>query len=158
MWCLAWILILRISNSKNNNDQALTGGEDAYFVAGQNWLGVADGVGQWSLEGIIFMICTFCIKHLSYQIMQYQSWLIYVMLPPYSSGINAGRYAQELLENCEKIVLDSKSVPMTKPEEVLIRSAAESQSPGSSTVLVAYFDGQVYISPYLRLNIFPYCG
>ncbi|KAK4564099.1 hypothetical protein RGQ29_006262 [Quercus rubra] len=88
--------------------KALTGGEDAYFVAGQNWLGVADGVGQWSLE-----------------------------------GINAGRYAQELLENCEKIVLDSKSVPMTKPEEVLIRSAAESQSPGSSTVLVAYFDGQV---------------
>ncbi|XP_065631322.1 probable protein phosphatase 2C 62 isoform X3 [Quercus suber] len=88
--------------------KALTGGEDAYFVAGQNWLGVADGVGQWSLE-----------------------------------GISAGRYAQELLENCEKIVLDSKSVPMTKPEEVLIRSAAESQSPGSSTVLVAYFDGQV---------------
>ncbi|XP_050260396.1 probable protein phosphatase 2C 62 isoform X3 [Quercus robur] len=89
--------------------KALTGGEDAYFVAGQNWLGVADGVGQWSLE-----------------------------------GMNAGQYAQELLENCEKIVLDSKSVPMTKPEEVLIRSAAESQSPGSSTVLVAYFDGQGY--------------
>ncbi|KAL4614741.1 hypothetical protein ACB092_07G075000 [Castanea dentata] len=88
--------------------KALTGGEDAYFVDGQNWLGVADGVGQWSLE-----------------------------------GINAGRYAQELLENCEKIVLDSKSVSMTKPEEVLVRSAAESQSPGSSTVLVAYFDGQV---------------
>ncbi|XP_075672435.1 uncharacterized protein LOC142641986 isoform X1 [Castanea sativa] len=88
--------------------KALTGGEDAYFVAGQNWLGVADGVGQWSLE-----------------------------------GINAGRYAQELLENCEKIVLDSESVSMTKPEEVLVRSAAESQSPGSSTVLVAYFDGQV---------------
>ncbi|KAM3742291.1 hypothetical protein ACB098_07G059400 [Castanea mollissima] len=89
--------------------KALTGGEDAYFFAGQNWLGVADGVGQWSLE-----------------------------------GINAGRYAQELLENCEKIVLDSESVSMTKPEEVLVRSAAESQSPGSSTVLVAYFDGQGY--------------
>ncbi|KAK4401894.1 putative protein phosphatase 2C 71 [Sesamum angolense] len=26
-------------------------GEDAYFIAGQTWLGVADGVGQWSLEG-----------------------------------------------------------------------------------------------------------
>ncbi|KAE9448324.1 hypothetical protein C3L33_19777, partial [Rhododendron williamsianum] len=25
-------------------------GEDAYFVAGKNWLGAADGVGQWSLE------------------------------------------------------------------------------------------------------------
>jgi len=29
----------------------LTGGEDAYFVACKNWFGVADGVGQWSLEG-----------------------------------------------------------------------------------------------------------
>ncbi|XP_059446199.1 probable protein phosphatase 2C 71 isoform X2 [Corylus avellana] len=88
--------------------KALTGGEDAYFVACQNWLGVADGVGQWSLE-----------------------------------GINAGLYARELMENCQKIVSDPKSAPVTKPEELLIRSAAESQSPGSSTVLVAYFDGQV---------------
>ncbi|KAK9287570.1 hypothetical protein L1049_015991 [Liquidambar formosana] len=87
--------------------KALTGGEDAYFVACQNWLGVADGVGQWSLE-----------------------------------GINAGLYAQELMENCEKIVLDCKSVPMTNPKEVLNQSAAAAQSPGSSTVLVAYFDGQ----------------
>ncbi|XP_011087848.1 probable protein phosphatase 2C 62 isoform X1 [Sesamum indicum] len=31
--------------------KVLTGGEDAYFIAGQTWLGVADGVGQWSLEG-----------------------------------------------------------------------------------------------------------
>nr|CAD1831650.1 unnamed protein product [Ananas comosus var. bracteatus] len=30
--------------------KAVTGGEDAYFVACKNWLGVADGVGQWSLE------------------------------------------------------------------------------------------------------------
>ncbi|XP_062177421.1 probable protein phosphatase 2C 71 isoform X3 [Alnus glutinosa] len=88
--------------------KALTGGEDAYFVACQNWLGVADGVGRWSLE-----------------------------------GINAGLYARELMENCEKILSDPKSAPMTKPEELLIRSAAESQSPGLSTVLVAYFDGQV---------------
>lgn len=69
---------------------------------------MADGVGQWSLE-----------------------------------GINAGLYARELMENCEKIVSDPKSASMIKPEELLIRSAAESQSPGSSTVLVAYFDGQV---------------
>ena len=40
-----------VINPTNNNFQALTGKEDAYFVAGQNWLGVADGVGQWSLEG-----------------------------------------------------------------------------------------------------------
>ncbi|KAJ3673760.1 hypothetical protein LUZ60_005752 [Juncus effusus] len=29
-----------------------TGGEDAYFIASNNWFGVADGVGQWSFEGI----------------------------------------------------------------------------------------------------------
>lgn len=40
-----------ISDSKDNNFQALTGGEDAYFISGKNWLGIADGVGQWSLEG-----------------------------------------------------------------------------------------------------------
>lgn len=41
-----------VNNSNINNFQALTGGHDAYFVACQNWLGTADGVGQWSLEGI----------------------------------------------------------------------------------------------------------
>lgn len=44
------------SNSKNNNCQALTGGENAHFVAGQCWLGVADGVGPWSLEGTSFNV------------------------------------------------------------------------------------------------------
>ncbi|KAG5548532.1 hypothetical protein RHGRI_014025 [Rhododendron griersonianum] len=85
--------------------QALTGGEDAYFVAGKNWLGAADGVGQWSLEGI---------------------------------------YAQELMENCQKIVSNCNSMPLPKPEEVLHQSALEAKSPGSSTVLVAYFDGWDY--------------
>ncbi|XP_071715343.1 uncharacterized protein [Rutidosis leptorrhynchoides] len=31
--------------------KALTGGDDAYFLAGSKWLGVANGVGQWSFEG-----------------------------------------------------------------------------------------------------------
>ncbi|CAL5379583.1 unnamed protein product [Camellia sinensis] len=86
--------------------KALTGGEDAYFVATQ-WLGVADGVGQWSLE-----------------------------------GINPGVYAQELMENCRKIVSQCNSIPLSNPVEVLNQSALEAQSPGSSTILVAYFDGQ----------------
>ncbi|XP_039068767.1 probable protein phosphatase 2C 71 [Hibiscus syriacus] len=34
-----------------NPTKAFAGGEDAYFIACQNWLGIADGVGQWSLEG-----------------------------------------------------------------------------------------------------------
>ncbi|XP_072993072.1 uncharacterized protein [Typha latifolia] len=88
--------------------KALTGGEDAYFVACNNWLGVADGVGQWSLE-----------------------------------GINAGLYARELMENCDKFVSENKGVPGSKPAQVLCHGAAEANSPGSSTVLVAHFDGQV---------------
>ncbi|KAM7474697.1 hypothetical protein LguiB_021940 [Lonicera macranthoides] len=83
---------------------ALIGGEDAYFIA-HNWLGVADGVGQWSLE-----------------------------------GINPGVYAHELMDICKNIVLGGNSVPIAK---VLNQSVAEAQSPGSSTVLIAYFDGQI---------------
>ncbi|XWS63171.1 hypothetical protein CRYUN_Cryun06bG0073100 [Craigia yunnanensis] len=88
-----------------NPTKAFAGGEDAYFIACQNWLGVADGVGHWSLE-----------------------------------GISVGLYAKELMENCEKIVSDRNVVPITDPVEVLNRAAANTQSCGSSTVLVAYFD------------------
>lgn len=48
-----------ISDSVDNNFQALTGGEDGYFISGNNWLGVADGVGQWSFEGKTFQYCEF---------------------------------------------------------------------------------------------------
>ncbi|CDO97469.1 unnamed protein product [Coffea canephora] len=96
----------------------LTGGEDAYFISGRYWLGIADGVGRWS-----------------------------------DRGIDAGVYARELMENCEKIVSEGNgSITIGRgrrrvrvratPEEVLSLSVAESQSPGSSTVLVAHFDGQ----------------
>ncbi|KAK8616216.1 hypothetical protein V6N13_017774 [Hibiscus sabdariffa] len=90
-----------------NPTKAFAGGEDAYFIACQNWLGVADGVGQWSLE-----------------------------------GISVGVYAKELMENCERIVSDRYGVqnPITDPVEVLNRAAANTQSCGSSTVLVVYFD------------------
>ncbi|GFY90146.1 protein phosphatase 2C family protein [Actinidia rufa] len=89
-------------------DKALTGGEDAYFISGQNWLGVADGVGEWTLY-----------------------------------GINPGIYARELMDYCQKIVSDCNSVPVIEPKKVLELSALEAESPGSSTILVAYFDGQV---------------
>ncbi|KAG5548526.1 hypothetical protein RHGRI_014021 [Rhododendron griersonianum] len=58
------------------------------------------------------------------------------------SGINPGIYAQELMENCQKIVSNCNSMPLPKPEEVLNQSALGAKSPGSSTVLVAYFDGR----------------
>lgn len=46
------------------------------------------------------------------------------------------------MDICKNIVLGGNSVPIAK---VLNRSVAEAQSPGSSTVLIAYFDGQVYL-------------
>ncbi|KAK8952417.1 putative protein phosphatase 2C BIPP2C1 [Platanthera zijinensis] len=88
--------------------KALTGGEDAFFVACNNWFGVADGVGQWSLE-----------------------------------GINAGLYARELMENCEKIISECARNSEYTPSQVLIQSASKAHSPGSSTILVCFFDGQV---------------
>ncbi|GMP39060.1 hypothetical protein CsSME_00010048 [Camellia sinensis var. sinensis] len=88
--------------------KASTGGDDAYFIVGQNWLGVADGVSSWSEE-----------------------------------GIDPGIYSRELMENCRKIVSKCNSIPLTNPEEVISKSNLEAKSPGSSTILVAYFDGQV---------------
>uniref|UniRef100_A0A0E0K9Y2 Protein phosphatase n=1 Tax=Oryza punctata TaxID=4537 RepID=A0A0E0K9Y2_ORYPU len=88
--------------------KVLTGGEDAYFIACDGWFGVADGVGQWSFE-----------------------------------GINAGLYARELMDGCKKVVMESQGAPGMRPEEVLAKAADEARSPGSSTVLVAHFDGQV---------------
>ncbi|XP_031475862.1 uncharacterized protein LOC116247728 isoform X2 [Nymphaea colorata] len=87
--------------------KALTGGEDAFFLSNNNWLGVADGVGQWSLE-----------------------------------GINAGLYARELMDNCFKFASDHGGT-LIKPEQLVLHAAAETNSAGSSTVLVAKFDGQV---------------
>ncbi|KAF1895363.1 hypothetical protein Lal_00044013 [Lupinus albus] len=87
--------------------KALTGREDAYFISRQNWLCVADGVGQWSLE-----------------------------------GSNTELYIRELMEKCENIVSNHENSSTIKPAEVLIRCAAETQSSGSSAVLVAHFDGQ----------------
>lgn len=45
------------------------------------------------------------------------------------------------MKNCEIIVSDNSTAAMVNPLEVLSRSVKETQSSGSSTVLVAYFDG-----------------
>ncbi|CAN6318700.1 unnamed protein product [Urochloa humidicola] len=85
-----------------------TGGEDAYFIAGNGWFGVADGVGQWSFE-----------------------------------GINAGLYARELMDGCKKFITKNQGASDLRPEQILSKAADEARSPGSSTVIVAHFDGQV---------------
>ncbi|EMS50480.1 putative protein phosphatase 2C 71 [Triticum urartu] len=88
--------------------RAATGGEDAYFIEHNGWFGVADGVGQWSFE-----------------------------------GINAGLYARELMDGCKKVIAESEGGSELSPEQVLSKAAAEARFPGSSTVLVAHFDGQL---------------
>ncbi|KAL7119418.1 hypothetical protein ACP275_02G061900 [Erythranthe tilingii] len=88
--------------------KVLTGGEDAYFIAGQTWLGVADGVGQWSFQ-----------------------------------GTETGVYAQELVKNCEMVILNCKGDSVNNPVELLKLGVSETGSAGSSTVLIARFDGQV---------------
>jgi hypothetical protein len=55
------VTVTVVSDSINNNFQVLTGGEYAYFIAFQDWLGIADGVGQWLIDNshskqVIFLI------------------------------------------------------------------------------------------------------
>lgn len=52
-------------------------------------------------------------------------------------------YAQELIKNCQNIISDCTGDTVNKPVEVLTRSVARTQSPGSSAILIAHFDGQV---------------
>ncbi|KMZ66594.1 putative Protein phosphatase 2c [Zostera marina] len=58
------------------------------------------------------------------------------------TGVNAGIYSRELMENCAKLVEQSEGL-VKSPDEILKQSAIQTQSPGSSTVLVAFFDGLV---------------
>ncbi|XP_038683137.1 probable protein phosphatase 2C 71 isoform X2 [Tripterygium wilfordii] len=95
--------------SLRHSSEALTGGEDAYFVTHHNWLGIADGAGQWSLEGINV----------------------------------AGLFTHELMKNCEKIVTDDDNISINDPVEALMKSVAVTEAPGSSTALIAFFNGQV---------------
>lgn len=46
------------------------------------------------------------------------------------------------MENCAKLVEQSEGL-VKSPDEILKQSAIQTQSPGSSTVLVAFFDGLV---------------
>ncbi|KAL9174591.1 hypothetical protein ABFS82_02G061300 [Erythranthe guttata] len=87
--------------------KVLTGGEDAYFITGQTWLGVADGVGQWSFQ-----------------------------------GNETGVYAQELVKNCEMLISNCNGDSVNNPVELLKLGVYETGSAGSSTVLIAQFDGQ----------------
>lgn len=112
----------------------MAGREDAYFIFENNWLGVADGVSQWSFEGtfkvsktltcscFLSTVCV-CLVHLS--------------------GISEGLYAQELMRNCQKIISDETAEIYDDPVQVLHRSVNETKSSGSSTALIAHLTNNV---------------
>lgn len=47
------------------------------------------------------------------------------------------------MDGCKKIVTETQGAPGMRTEDVLAKAADEARCPGSSTVLVAHFDGQV---------------
>ncbi|KAD6795417.1 hypothetical protein E3N88_06313 [Mikania micrantha] len=57
-------------------------------------------------------------------------------------GTDPGIYAQELMRTCEEIVLDTSSVPVSNPVELLCRGVKETNMSGSANVLIANFNGQ----------------
>ncbi|XP_027774187.1 probable protein phosphatase 2C 62 isoform X2 [Solanum pennellii] len=87
--------------------KAFAGGHEAYFIACGKWLGVADAVGSWSLE-----------------------------------GSDPGVYAQELMQNSQSIVSQCDKDSINDPKQVLNLSVSKTDSLGSSTVLIAHFDGK----------------
>ncbi|VVB10539.1 unnamed protein product [Arabis nemorensis] len=54
-------------------------------------------------------------------------------------GIKKGKYAQELMRNCQKIISDETD-KITDPVQVLHRSVSATKSLGSSTALIAHLD------------------
>jgi hypothetical protein len=46
------------------------------------------------------------------------------------------------MDGCEKFIMENQGAGL-KPDQVLTKAANEAHSPGSSTVLVAHFEGQV---------------
>lgn len=67
----------------------------------------------------------------------------------YYLGTKPGAYAQELIKNCEKLISDCNGDSINNPVKLLNLSVAETSSPGSSTVLIALFDGQVSVNTKL---------
>lgn len=65
----------------------------------------------------------------------------------YFSGSDSGVYAQELMQNSESIVSQCDKDIINDPKQVLELSVSKTDSPGSSTILIAHFDGEVYSLP-----------
>ena len=55
------------------------------------------------------------------------------------------------MDGCKKIITETQGATVMRTEEVLAKAADEARCPGSSTVLVAHFDGQV-LCPLVKLE------
>ena len=62
------------------------------------------------------------------------------------------------MDGCKKIITETQGATVMRTEEVLAKAAEEARCPGSSTVLVAHFDGQVcsLVKPETWLPFFSY--
>jgi hypothetical protein len=58
------------------------------------------------------------------------------------------------MDGCKKFITENQGAPDLRPEQILSKAADEACSPGSSTVLVAHFDGQVCFFFYEHFPIF----
>lgn len=58
------------------------------------------------------------------------------------------------MDGCKKFITENQGAPDLRPEQILSKAADEACSPGSSTVLVAHFDGQVCF--FFLMNTFPF--
>lgn len=79
------------------------------------------------------------LTHLNFVLIQY----VCLICP---SGVIRGTYAQELMSNCQKIISDETD-KITDPVQLLHKSAKETNSPGSSTALIAHLDNNVRLGP-----------
>lgn len=125
----------------------MTGGDDAYFVSSSKWLGVANGVSQWSFEGISLSLPhhyrnNFFLKiSITFQYYHFSNFKYFR-----NTGTVPGVYAHELMKTCEELVFNTTiNVPITNPVELLCRSVKDTNMSGSSNILIANFNGQVCV-------------
>ncbi|XP_074273256.1 uncharacterized protein LOC141596882 isoform X4 [Silene latifolia] len=70
-------------------------------------------------------------------------------------GIDKGLYAQELIQNCERLARESLNTGLNSLKELLQQSAAQTESSGAARVLVAHIVDQESrgIRDYIKLGV-----
>lgn len=78
------------------------------------------------------------------------AWLVF-------SATDGGKYAQELMRNCEKLARNSQGAGLTDIKKVLQQIAATTESSGSARVLIAHFAHQVASEAILLSSVLKKC-